>query len=61
MSFKKLVADVHWRVGHQAPENRFQIEVNLNSARINLEDLYVPEVKGPNEGAAQEERRGIRV
>ena len=27
--------------------NRFQVEVNLNSKQVKLEDLYIPEAKGP--------------
>jgi hypothetical protein len=47
VGFKKLDDDCDWRVSHDAHGNRFQIEVNLNSKKIKLEDLYVPEAKGP--------------
>ena len=47
VGFKKLDDTCDWRVSHNAHGNRFQIEVNLNSKQIKLEDLYVPEAKGP--------------
>ncbi len=36
-----------WHVGHDAHRNQFHIRVNLKSARVKLEELYLPEVKGP--------------
>jgi hypothetical protein len=47
VSFKKLDDDCDWGVSHNALDNRFQIEVNLNSKQIQLEDLYIPETNGP--------------
>ncbi len=47
VGFKKLDDECDWRVGHDAQDNCFQIEVNLNSKQIKLEDLYLPEAKGP--------------
>jgi hypothetical protein len=47
VAFKKLDVDCDWRVSHDALDNRFQIEVNLNSKQIQLEDLYIPEANGP--------------
>jgi hypothetical protein len=47
VGFKKLDDDCAWRVSHDAHGNRFQIEVNLNSKKISIEDLYIPEAKGP--------------
>ena len=45
VSFKKLADECDWRVGHMAPGNRFQVEVNLSSERVNVEKLYIPEFK----------------
>jgi WD40 repeat protein len=42
----EIDVDCDWRVGHKAPENRFQVEVNLKSDRIELDKLVVPEVHG---------------
>ncbi len=36
-----------WNVAHDAHENSFHVRVNLKSERIQLPDLYLPEVKGP--------------
>jgi hypothetical protein len=47
VGFKKLDDDCDWRVSHDAHGNRFQVEVNLNSKQIKIEDLYIPEAKGP--------------
>jgi hypothetical protein len=47
VGFKKLDDGCDWRVSHDAHGNRFQVEVNLNSKRIKIEDLYIPEAKGP--------------
>jgi hypothetical protein len=47
VGFKKLDDDCAWRVSHDAHGNRFQVEVNLNSKQIKIEDLYIPEAKGP--------------
>jgi len=47
VGFKKLDDDCDWRVSHDAHSNRFQVEVNLNSKQIKIEDLYIPEAKGP--------------
>ena len=47
VSFKKLDDECDWRVSHDAQGNRFQVEVNLNSKQVKLEDLYIPEAKGP--------------
>jgi hypothetical protein len=35
-----------WRVSHDAHGNHFQVEVNLNSKQIKLDDLDIPEAKG---------------
>ena len=47
VGFKKLDDDCDWRVSHDADSNRFQIEVNLNSKKIRIENLYIPEARGP--------------
>jgi hypothetical protein len=47
VGFKKLDDECDWRVSHDAHGNRFQVEVNLNSKQIKIEDLYIPEAKGP--------------
>jgi hypothetical protein len=47
VGFKKLDEESDWQVSHDALENRFNIEVNLNSKQIKLEDLSIPEAKGP--------------
>ena len=36
-----------WNVAHDALANSFNVRVNLSSGRIQLPDLYLPEVKGP--------------
>ncbi len=45
VSVKTLQGGCDWRVGHKAPENRFQVEVNLNPDRVDIEELYVPEFR----------------
>jgi hypothetical protein len=47
VGLKKLDDDCDWRVSHDAHGNHFQVQVNLNSKQINLEDIYIPEAKGP--------------
>jgi hypothetical protein len=47
VGFKKLDDNCDWRVSHDAHGNRFQVEVNLKSKKIKIEDLYIPEAKGP--------------
>ncbi|MCC2669844.1 MAG: hypothetical protein K0Q72_2315, partial [Armatimonadetes bacterium] len=47
VSLKRLPEDCDWRVGHDAHTNRFQIEVNLASPRLELEELVIPATKGP--------------
>jgi hypothetical protein len=47
VSFKKLDEECDWRVSHDGLANSFDIEVNLNSKQIKIEDLYIPEAKGP--------------
>jgi hypothetical protein len=37
-----------WHVSHQADANRFHVRVNLKSAQINLAEMVIPEVKGPD-------------
>ena len=37
-----------WNVGHEAFRNRFDVRVNLKSSRIKLEQLVIPEARGPN-------------
>ncbi|HTE18190.1 MAG TPA: hypothetical protein VK689_07390, partial [Armatimonadota bacterium] len=44
VGFKQLPDDTDWRVGHMASGNRFQVEVNLSSERLNIEELYIPEL-----------------
>ena len=36
-----------WRVSHSAYTDHFQVEVNLNSARLRIQDLELPSIKGP--------------
>ena len=36
-----------WHVAHDGHANSFHVRVNLKSERIQLPDLYLPEVKGP--------------
>ncbi len=45
--FKKLDDKCDWFVSHDADANSFQIQVNLNANRINLEKLILPAIKGP--------------
>jgi hypothetical protein len=47
VSLKKLPDDCDWRVQHDGHANRFQVEVNLASPRLDLETLKLPEAKGP--------------
>jgi hypothetical protein len=47
VSLKRLTDDADWRVGHSAHQNRFQVEVNLDSRRVELEKLYIPAFTGP--------------
>ena len=47
VSLKRLTDDCDWRVGHDAHSNQFQIEVNLTSPRLELEQLVIPAAKGP--------------
>lgn len=47
VSFKKL-ENGDWRVGHDGHANRFQVEINLASPRLDLEKLVVPAAKGPD-------------
>ena len=47
VGFKKLPDNTDWRVGHDAWSNRFQVEVNLTSERLNIEELYIPELQAP--------------
>jgi hypothetical protein len=47
VGFKKLDDECDWRVSHEAYPNRFHVEVNLNSKRVKIEDVYIPEIKGP--------------
>jgi len=47
VGFQKLDDDSDWTVGHTAHANRFQVAVNLNSKRVDVEKLYIPEYKGP--------------
>ena len=47
VSFKQLPDDVDWRVGHDANANRFQVELNPASKRLDLEKLHIPPAKGP--------------
>ncbi len=44
---RDIDVDCDWRVGHKAPENRFQVFVNLKSDQIKIEDVVLPEVAGP--------------
>lgn len=37
--FKRLTEDADWLVGHSGQENRFQVEINLNSERMRVDDL----------------------
>ena len=48
VGFKKLNDGSDWRVGHAFHGNRFQVEVNLDSKRVDIEKLYIPEYKGPS-------------
>jgi hypothetical protein len=36
-----------WMVSHDAMTNGFHVIVSLKSARVKLEDLYLPDMKGP--------------
>ncbi len=45
--FKKLDKKCDWFVSHDADANSFQIQVNLNAKRIDLEKLNLPATKGP--------------
>jgi hypothetical protein len=46
--FRKQGDDWDWRVSHMAWDGpEFGVEINLNSPRLNIEDLVVPDAKGP--------------
>jgi hypothetical protein len=47
VSLTHLGDGVAWRVSHQAWDNRFHIEVNLDSKQMKVEDLYLPAARGP--------------
>ena len=47
VGFKKLDDKCDWLVSHDADANSFQIQVNLNAKRIDLEKLILPATKGP--------------
>ena len=47
VSLKKLPQEYDWRLSHEAHGNRFHAQVNLNSKRLDLESLVIPELKGP--------------
>lgn len=47
VSFRRLNDELDWRVGHSAYENRFQVEVNLNSKKIKVDEVVIPPAKGP--------------
>ena len=47
VGLKRFPDEADWRVGHAFHQNRFQVEVNLDSKRVELENLYIPEFKGP--------------
>ena len=36
-----------WHVSHEAFRNRFHVRVNLKAAQIKLQELVIPEAKGP--------------
>lgn len=47
VQFAKIEDDCDFQVNHSARTNYFNVAVNLNSRRIRLQDLALPEVKGP--------------
>jgi hypothetical protein len=49
--FRKLDEEWDWRVSHMAWDGGFGVEINLNSPRLDIEKLVVPDAKGPAEKA----------
>lgn len=47
VSLKKLPEQYDWRLSHEAHGNRFHAQVNLSSPRLDLEQLVIPELRGP--------------
>ena len=47
VGFKKLDDKCDWLVTHDGRAESFQIQVNLNAKRIDLEKLILPAIKGP--------------
>lgn len=47
VSLKRLPDDADWRVSHDFHRNSFDVQVNLDSKRVDLESLYIPQFKGP--------------
>jgi hypothetical protein len=45
--FAKIDDGCDWRVSHLAQTNDFQVEVNLNSGRVSIQELEIPTIKGP--------------
>jgi hypothetical protein len=45
--FAKIEDECDWRVSHSAYTGHFQVEVNLNSTRLSIQDLELPSIKGP--------------
>jgi hypothetical protein len=45
--FRKLNDHGDWLLLHDARANRFEIQINLDSERVDLEKLVLPSAKGP--------------
>lgn len=47
VQFRKLAEKCDWIIVHDADDNRFTVQINLNSDQIDLEKLDLPSVNGP--------------
>jgi hypothetical protein len=45
--FVRIDDECDVRVNHLAQNNNFQVEVNLKTGRIRVEDVELPSIKGP--------------
>jgi hypothetical protein len=64
--FAKIEDGCDWRVSHLAQTNRFQVEVNLDSGRLQMQDLELPAIEGrsakPKErGDQTQERKSLLI
>ncbi len=47
VSFEQIDHKCDWRIVHAVTDNQFRVIVNLESNRIELEELKIPPAKGP--------------